>query len=361
MDTRLLLSLILLLAFSACEVSTEIEPINNPDPWKLSTEFSSNNESALRAAIHDEHLLVLGDDMVSRIGKDHDFFHINHPGQLDQLSLPMTANFLPLYEQGRAIHFFTSSRTANADFATTVDLASIHPDIIDFPTFAWTNIFSVNNNNQLLVPLLLSDNSQILMLFDEIMEDISGRGEMVVKEVSFKEIAIPHVDRISFTQGMPEGFLVSYQSFGEEYTAFIDHAGNISQALDRSLARGVFPLGDSWYGWRQASDKQLFRSDDGGKTWQGLNFNLHDGGLADILGLMGHMVIEEKTFVFDVHRIYEVEKTPEDRFQVTILDEEGIEGNTLLTLIKWQDKVYACTRSGLFSRSVADFYTPLLP
>lgn len=363
MNTRLLFSLFLLLAFSACDINTVIEPdpINNPDPWKLSTEFSSNNESTLRAAIHDEHLLILGDDMVSRIGKDHDFFHVNHPGQPDQLSLPMTANFLPIYEQGRAIHFFTSSRTANADFATTVNLASIHPDIIGFPTFAWTNIFSVNENNQLLVPFQLSDNSQILVLFDVIMEDISGNGELVVKEVSFKEITIPHFDRISFTQGMPEGFLVSYQTFGQEYTAFIDHAGNISQALDRSLARGVFRIGDSWYGWRLASDKQLFRSDDGGKTWQGLGFNLHDGGLSDILGLMGHLVIEGRTFVFDNHRIYEVEQTPEERFQVSILDEEGLNGSTLLTLIRWQDKVYACTRSGLFSRSVEGFYTPILP
>lgn len=368
MKVRILFPLLLFFALTACVDNPGIEPDPtgglpaNPDPWELSTEFDSRNESALRAAVQGDQLLVLGDHMVAKVGRDHRIFHVNFPGTLDQLSLPMTGHFLPLYEEGRSISFFTASRTANSDFVASVALDSIHPDLLGFPPFAWTHVFAAHEEaNQMIAPFQLADGSNILVLFQVEMEDISGNNELVVKEVTFKIIEIPFLERITFTQALAEGFLISYDAGGKEQTSFIDHDGSITPVLDKRLGRGIFPVQDSWYGFREASDMELFRSDDGGKTWIGQGLDLYESGLGELVGLMGHAVIEGRTFLFDAYRMYEIREKEVDTFELTILDDEGLNGSVLLEVIRWQDKVYACTTSGLYTKSLGDFYAPLKP
>ena len=140
----------------------------------------------------------------------------------------------------------------------------------------------------------------------------------------------------------------SYFFFTASSNAYrIDSLGNIVKVLDTRLYR-IIEVSGVYYG---IGNENIFISYDNGLTWQkGYSLQFEHR-------MITYTKIDDRIIGYRFGQLWEflisdTEMTPIE------LDNEGLDGKSITSVSKFNGKVYLSTMSGVYYKSIAEFFKP---
>jgi len=135
----------------------------------------------------------------------------------------------------------------------------------------------------------------------------------------------------------------------------IDGSGNIVTVVPYGILQ-VLPVGDAMFAYGHLT------STDQGNTWSVIPGNTNsiralNPGLDFLYIMQGYTTIDGRRVMHTAYTIHAIDQTPAGTLDRTDLDLSGLDGNTILNLHEWQGQVFAVTQTGVYTRSVSDFFT----
>lgn len=347
----LLLLIILVVALMGCRKTTD--PLRSIPNWEPVSELPAQN--IIGNILVDNNMYVLQEKSLSLWRPDGSVKNMPH-----DLSGENIVRLCPDYfvkvglEQNDIIEFFP---LRNPDYPNVKSFKFSTADLGlgDNSFFAtYLQAFAINNKNQLLVTTFFKDkNGSVLLLFDVKMSN-NGSGD--IEKVSFKRINVSAAITFTFNYAFGDKFLAS--SFLQDITYSVDASGNVQE-----LMKNAFTLMIQVEGTYYAETLNgLFKSEDAGISWTFVARNPSSFSyLFDYIALTPRQtLIQNKDVLFRSFDIHLAAHNSSGILESTRLDKDSLNENDLLALHEWRGKVYAITQSGIFTRSLSDFFTPAL-
>ncbi len=345
--------LLLLLSFFylACRTSDPEPPA--PEPWKEVPAFTYFFRNAISSGVWDDQLYVLTEYTLSEVQPDGSALHRSLPYRA-RVPLPLTRDYLVLYQALPGGLLFVPTERPDADPEDRVFLS--------FDSLGYGNAntmeqhlsklnVAVNSKGQLLLPLKNEREEEALFLFNVQLSVDRQR----VEEVRFQKIEdYPDFAHTSSVQLMGDDFLVGLVS--QQGYSFKVYPDGQTQKVSEDPIYKVYPATDKWYAW--GSPGGNYFSEDDGETWTWVADSPVSFGIPDITIMQGYSTFSNRRVTWNSFNLYELtERTDQPGFRYRRLNVEGLSGHILLELREWRGNVYAITPSGVFSRTIEDFFT----
>lgn len=345
------LSIIFLLFIASCKPEST-EPV--PAAWKAASGFLYSNRIISNSAVWDDQLYVLANNGLCKVRPDGEATCVYHGTEIE-FPLPMNRDFFVAAKRDpdELVFIPTASPSILDGKRVAVKLANLAPDIIGFtPGLSrWT--IADNGKGQVLAILSFGNYRTALFLFDV---TVRKNQYWDVEEVSAKRVNLPELNLYTGISVANHRFLVAtLNAAAEGETWLIDAAGNAQKVASDAIQK-VLPVGNTLFavgkfGW--------FTSTDQGNTWTlipGNNVTSSNPGLSDLSVLQGHTIVDGRLVAHTGLSIHTIDLSPDGKVGKTDLDLAGLEGNQILNLHEWQGQVFAVTLTGVYMRSVKDFF-----
>ena len=293
----------MVLIISACRTS-DSEP-TVAEPWNELPAFTYFHRNAVGSGIWHDQLFVLTEFTLAEVNPDGSALYRLLPLRA-RFPLPMTQEYIVLYQADPAGLVFipTSRPDAAPDGRVTILFNELgYGNGITIEQLLSKQNVAVNSNGQLLLPLRNSSEQEALFLFNVRLSTDSQT----------KKVSVNQIFR-------------------------------------------VYPDKNQWYAAVTGGGTWL--SEDNGETWATFTSDYHSLGIPDITIMQGNTYISGRRVLWNLFEFYEVTaRTDKPGFENRRLDKDGLEGHLLLELREWRGRVYAITPTGVFSRSIDDFFS----
>ncbi|MFM7154821.1 MAG: hypothetical protein ACKOZV_11940 [Bacteroidota bacterium] len=350
-STPRLILYLMVLTISACRTS-DPEPAV-AEPWNELPAFTYFHRNAVGSGIWNDQLFVLTEFTLAEVKPDGSAFLRLLPLRA-RFPLPMTQDYIVLYQADPAGLVFipTSRPDAAPDDRVTIRFDELgYGNGITIEQFLSKQNVAVNSNGQLLLPLRNSSEQEALFLFNVGLSTDRQR----VEEVTYQKIDnYPDYAYASTIRPMGKDFLVSLTStIGYTFKVYPD--GQTKKVSDNQIF-SVYPDKNQWYAAVTGGGTWL--SEDNGETWATFTSDYHSLGIPDITIMQGNTDISGRRVLWNNFEFYEVTaRTDKPGFENRRLNKDGLEGHLLLEFREWRGRVYAITPTGVFSRSIDDFFS----
>lgn len=326
-----------------------------PAEWRPATGFLYSNKIISNSAIWDDQLYVLANNGLCKVKPDGEATCIYHAAEIE-FPLPMNRDFFveTKRDPDELVFIPTANPSVSEGKRITIKLTDLAPDIIGFiPGLSrWT--IADNGKGQVLAILSFGNYRTALFLFDVTMEK---NQYWDVKEVSAKRVNLPELNLYTGISVANHQFLVAtINAAGEGETWLIDASGNAKKVASDEIQK-VLPLGntlfaDGKFDWLTSTDQ--------GNTWTvipgGNNVLSSNPGFL-VLGLLqSHTLVDGRLVAHTGLSIHTIDLLPDGKVGKTDLDMAGLEGNQIINIHEWQGQVFAVTLTGVYMRSVKDFF-----
>ncbi len=227
-----------------------------------------------------------------------------------------------------------------------IDFKNLEPDFEEiYFNGSWSRInIAINDLGQCLVPIKKAgDNgtTTIYLLDTERTPHFIGHDVILFSDTI--RITIP-VSSFSNIVGFEDYFLL-----GSNDGVFkIDERGIYQKVLDQASVIKFIKHQDKIYAVKQS--QEFFTSSDEGETW--------DSKVGFPTPLFSHQSFGDSLIAFRNDNIYTL-RLGEDFYQLRPLNNEGLESTGITSISTFRDTVYVTTYSGVYQRSLADFYEDL--
>ncbi len=212
----------------------------------------------------------------------------------------------------------------------------------DFPVNGESIV--INKSNQVLIPYHKISNGEFGYNYALLLVNLKliVEGYTKVRIDSYKVIDLPYgllPESVVRLKSYDSTFVVSTESA----TYFVTSNGSLSKVLDTPIYREFYYDG-KFYG---IGFKDIFTSLDG-KSWTLIG--THDG-----LDAPEYKNIDGRVVAYWFDNLYEI-IIDETGFNSVELENDGLEGNLITSISKFNSQVYVTTRSGVFFREIEDFF-----
>ena len=338
----------LALSFLNCKQEL-VQP--EPAPWKAAPGFFYNNRLAFNSAIWDDQLYVLTENSLCTVKPDGNVSWYAYHNEKIEFQSTLNRDFFVVTEHDPNVLIFIPSANPNEAGAKRIriKMSDLAPDIAGFPYNFIRRKFADNGRGQVLVEFRTTSDRQALFLFDVKMK----KNEFwEVEEVSIKRIDLPESYIYTGICVINDQFLVRcIPDLDQQSTLLIDTIGNVSVVASELGLFPVLPIGDTLYAYGSGR----YISTNQGNSWIPLQW--HHKGLDFLYSMEGYTTIDSRLIMHSSFGIYQIERRAEGKISQTELDLAGLEGNTILNIHEWRGQVFAVTRTGVYMRSVQDFFT----
>ena len=351
------MSLCVMIAFGV--VSCKKDPGTEPAPepvvqWELNEDFSLSQKVVHGGFYTGNRMLLYGPHMFNLMEEDLSvsrFSLSRFPGA----NLPPSDLFFPqYYEDG---FFFTPfANPVRSGTRTYISLPSIDPDYsyVLHPGLNSGKIMAINEQHEFLAAGVNARNKSI-QLYRVQVEEVPGFdpaegvylqiGETQVIELN-QPAGLASGNEVSAMVGYQDYFLVTLPG----HTFKIYPNGTWRRVIDAGVAQ-FFRHKDVIYAPKQFNE--LYFSYDEGETWS-IGSDFPDYFENALYAEVGDSLI---VTAMDVLAVMDIEVSGTDiTYRLRELENTGMEGNLITTLMSWQGKVYAGTLSGLFTKPIEDFF-----
>ena len=343
-----------LLSLSLSLAACKPEPVAPaPAEWQAAPGFLYSNKIVYNSAIWDDQLYVLANSGLCKVRPDGDATCVYHAAEIE-FPLPMNRDFfVDTKRDPDALVFIPSSNPSILDGKRiTIKLTNLAPDITGFtPGLSrWT--IADNGKGQVLAILSFGAYRTALFLFDVTMKK---NQYWDVEEVSATRINLPELNLYTGMSVAHHQFLVAtIGAANESETWLIDASGNAKKVSSSDAIHKVLPVGNTLlaagkFGW--------FTSSDQGNTWTTIPGSISSNpGLSVLSTLQGHALVDGRLVVHNGLSIHTIDLSSDGKVGKTDLDLAGLEGNQILNIHEWQGQVFAVTQTGVYMRSIKDFF-----
>ncbi|MEI6410195.1 MAG: hypothetical protein WCR52_12485 [Bacteroidota bacterium] len=327
-----------------------------PADWQALSGFNATGKIPINEAIWDDQLHILTQTTLAKVTSATDAAHEMHGSEITA-RLPINADFFMSSEQDDQVLAFIPSKNPSNFNAKRgyINLVDLIPDISIKDSKLYPGTVADNGQGQILALFYTKHYHKVPVLFDVKMRKNSV---WEVDTVTAKIINIPQIqtDRI-YTKILSFGgqFLVSGDAENlQSVCVSIDAEGN-AQTLAPSAIFNIIPIGGKLFGYGFG----YLVSADGGKTWikAGDDFLQSNPGLRDMDVMAGYTIIDGHVIMLGQSHIQEMIANPDGTIVASNLDQKGLTPGTFLTIKEWNGRVYIISASGIYSRSVKDFFT----
>ncbi len=341
----------LLLSIASCKPEPVVPA---PAEWQAATGFLYSNKIVYNSAIWDDQLYVLANNGLCKVRPNGEATCVYHAAEIE-FPLPMNRDFFvdTKRDPDELVFIPTANPSILDGKRITIKLTNLAPDIIGFtPGLSrWT--IADNGKGQVLAILSFGNYRTALFLFDVTMRK---NQYWDVEEVSAKRINLPELNSYFGISVVNHQFLVATNNAAEEgETWLIDALGNAKKVASDAIYK-VLPIGNTLFA-RGKFD--WLTSTDQGNTWTiitGNNVISSNPGLSEISLMQGHTLVDGRLVVHTGLSIHTIDLSPDGKVGKTDLDLAGLEGNQILNIHEWRGQVFAVTQTGVYMRSVKDFF-----
>ncbi len=329
------------------------EPVQPaPAPWNAAPGFLYNNRIAFNSAVWDDQLYVLTENSLCTVKPDGNISWRAYHNEKIEFQSILNRDFFVVTEHDPDVLIFIPS--ANPDKAGAkrirINRSDLGSDIAGFAYNFSNASFSDNGTGQVLANFRTISDRSALFLFEVKMQ----KNEFwEVEEVTFKRINLPESYIYTGTSVINNQFLVrSITNLDQQSTLLIDTIGNVSVVASEVGLFPVLPIGDTLFAYASGN---YFFSTSQGNTW--VEIQGGNPGLDLLFAMEGYTTIDGRLIMYSGFGIYQIERSAEGKISQTELDLAGLEGNAIINLHEWRGQVFAVTLTGVYMRSVQDFFT----
>lgn len=180
-------------------------------------------------------------------------------------------------------------------------------------------------------------------------KDSDGIGLMVTDttQVVLENLIEFGTGLIIFAKGIKDYFIISVS--GGTYKIYSD--GTSRQVIDQELLN-LFEHQGTLYGLRDSDNQPIFVSEDDGESWQ----SYADFPRTFVLSHYSH--VGDSLIAFRHSSLYTL-RFDGMQYHGRELVSEGLEGHEITSVTGYGDRVYVTTYSGVFYRSIDNFFEPV--
>ena len=353
---------IFLVLCTACQkdktiVELKLEDPNPPSAWTLDQQFQFKNKIKLNSFATSDKLYLIGPGSFTGLEATEDttvathfFLPYDYP-----IQHKMTIKEDVFVGVGNStVGFFSPKNPVLSGHNIWVNLKNYDPDfaLLELPSYQSGIGPAINNQNVCLVPFLTFfeiDGVQVINgnehKYALIQLDVRNSG------------GSSRIDTTSVTIIDPiEGagpFLLS-QSFGDyfyltlsEATLRMDSEGNQETIFPGRFVKMLTQNNELF----AFTDNELYRSNMEGLDWQLL------GSPDSNFKQLNYAEVDGQLIGYYFNQLFALEIT-ETEIKVTELEQEGLEGHEITSVVGFNEKVYVTTLTGVFHRPMADFFEP---
>lgn len=330
------------------EVITETVTIEVPveTAWKENKNFRQYTKTKTNSLATAEFLLLDGPNDFSRLHSDGTLearWKSHHP---EFYELPIHKNFYVEIKDNLSTILLSNALGELTNYDEFIHFPSIEPNFEEIDLGRWTRTnIAINDNGQCLVPIkstTVVDSTILYLLSTEVRSFTSGID--IVKIIDTIRTVIP-VNGLTNVVGFEDYFLLATSGQGV-YKIYAD--GTYRKILiDFPILRFIKHQGEI-HAVKQSND--FFVSSDEGENW--------NGGTGFPTPLYTHQSFGDSLIAFRGDNMYTL-TLGEGFYRLRPLNNEGLESTRITSLASFNDTVYVTTLSGVYQRSLDDFYEDL--
>lgn len=343
----------------SCEKEKIVEVLVEKEfNWKTLDGFQYNDVVQMNGYATDDRIFFLGHNSFTSIVSD----SINHPGsafggnvarydnwyeQPSDRKLPICADYFLSYNQlGGWLVFIPTMNPVTSDSQAylNIDIIDSTYGHFDFVHFSLGECIAINRKNQSLIPYISyieSKNVLKLALVDVEVEKPMSYYQLKTTKVKILKVPDAYQYNVIAIESIGDYFFLSTNS--KVYR--IDSLGNIENVLDTRLYRFI-EISEELYGFGY---NNIYISSDNGLTWdKGYEINPD-------LKLLNYTKINNKLIGYRFGQLWEL-SIDDNELIVNELDNDGLDGVSITSVNKFDNKVYLSSLSGVYYKSIDDFF-----
>jgi hypothetical protein len=350
--------LILALTFASCEKEKIIEvEVEKQHSWQLSDHFLYDQKVLFNSHADSAGLYAMSKKSFSTLTKiksdptnynvEHAYLWFEYP--IDY-KMPINSNVFAGTGESYVLFFPTKSPVGTSG-VLRMQMQDIDPlfAMFDMSASFLGEGIAINDKQQCLIPYLQYEfdtegNRYISAIPSFILAELSVLGESI-DTVSCSRFSIDD----SSAQGLrklhsiDDYFIISMNRKCFRLSADLE----VKEVLNGPLS-GVIKNRFELYG---IGGSKIYKSTDHGNSWQLLGENIDQ-----LYQFFNFSVIENEIIMYRFSQLFHVE-IGDTRIEAKEIDNDGLEGNSISSLSQFDGKVYVTTFSGMYTRSIEDFFT----
>lgn len=339
---------------AACTKEKIIEKeivVNPPEKsWQKHEAFQFGNEEVFNSSISEDNLFLYGHETFSNINKEGIVSHaLNILIAPSRYRLPLNSEIYLATSSVDGLVVFRQNLWPVVDGVVSSfnikDLDSNYHGF-DFNRLNTGDAALISKNNKILIPYRTTNTettfTQLGLLL--VQTSVSNESFNVVDTLFTKRFVFQR----QFTVGLQTLNLVNNIFFisTNDGVYRIGEDNELTKVSSNFFSK-IFEYNSRFYA---ISFNEVFVSDDLGLTWQS-EFNLSTN-----LDIFLFEVIDEKLYAFYNSQIFNIEISENDFFVQELLN-DGLEGSVITSLVKFNEKIYVTSLSGVFSKPYSQFNT----
>ena len=340
----ILLSFVMILL--GCEKTIEVEKVYN---WTEHKDFKYANVAQLNSYANDDQLFLLNYKWFNILNEDDELMVLSTWFNLpSDKKLPICSDFFMMYNTWGSLMFKPTANSINAYTSLLFHLNDLDKDFsyFEFVSYYLGECALINQNNQVLVPYVtrIESQSQLKVALIDISVEY-GIYDTFLDTTSVKLIEIPTVQNyvLSTTTYKKNFFVTAGNSVFR-----INEKGDVIEVLDHRLYN-IVELEGTLYG---VSEDYMYHSSDEGLTWI-QSYKIPTIWNIRLTKLDNKIIgyLDDKLYKFEIN---------EGGLEIFELDNDGLEGKSITSLSKFNDKIYATSLSGVYYKSANDFFDSVI-
>ncbi len=309
------------------------------------------DKNIINSTLEHNRLYIMHDQTVSILETDGSQTDLNFEGS-NQVLCPMNPDFFVCASWGvnNELRFYSTKNPVPPHVKSFVPKDLGLTEIALFPSHFGCS--AVNDRHQCLIVAHLNEDYTESALF---LFEVKMSPDGLIDYVTYKPVTLPFKYRATFVSAVGSSFIVS-DHVGA--TLLVNSNGHAQKVWDTKIT-DVLPIGDAYYG---DTYNGIVKSEDMGLNWKDVTntiANWQTGGLylwdmrPQLANIDGH-------YVMFSNKLHEVRQGANNSLDNGELDRAGLGETYILNVHEWQGKVFVVTRTGIFTRSLSDFFTPAL-
>ncbi|MGD1840614.1 MAG: hypothetical protein ACFB0B_06920 [Thermonemataceae bacterium] len=345
----------LVLVLLACKQEDEevMPEVVATDQWQLDERFLFDRKAQYNTYLDTERnaLYFMGSRYFSKISMEEGEEGISSfiPGLFHPLDarMPISSNIFTTGDGGRVRFIPTEDPISN--FTFSLDLEEFIPNYgsFNFPHYLTSEAILINSKNECLIPYYIKEDNLLinsnLLKVDLTVERLGAR-DVAIDTVKTQIIELPYEfsNSIITMQLLDDNFYVTTGSMG---TYKVKDSGELTKVLDERLYR-IFKVDGQifGFGWQE-----MYTSSDG-LSWTKI------ADIDPVFQSINMVEIEGRTIGHRTDQIF-LFTIEDNTLSIVELTNEGLEGNQITSVAAFNGKVYVTTLSGVFTKSIEDFFT----
>lgn len=271
--------------------------------------------------------------------------------------IPITAQITVAYEEaqpefGKVNFISTSEYGSSNSYLTYLKMGEVDPEFtgFSFNRPAWNDCIAINGSGKVLIPYHVVSNGkyQLRLLFVDTRQTGSKVYPTEIRQTKIIKIEDAFETEIIFLQSQNDTFFVTTNSM----TYLINADGNVTGKLNDYHLYSIIPRKDTLYAFGydfKLKQNELTYSTNNGMLWNKVSTSKSD------LAYLNFTLIQNKIVGYWRSQIWQI-KLSSSGYSVVELNNDGLAGKIITSMVEHKDKVYVTTYSGLFYQDVKDLF-----